>query len=343
MLTVHETLKLSKKNGCLLVDIRAASDQVDGVAVGAQCMSPDKLLASADKLMLKHEQIVVMCYKGISSQQLCAQLGKQFVSMQGGFDLWQQEGLPIELPHIDDQTIRYQQQIKLSGFGEVAQKKLSQSHVMVVGAGGLGSPALLYLAASGVGEITLIDDDEVSLSNLHRQILFSEHDIGSKKVASAAERLSALNSQITINKVLGRLAESNVSELLDKVDLVVDGSDNVKTRYLINDQCNKARKPWVFAAVTGFEIQVAVFVPEANELCYRCLFPNISDNDAANCAQEGVLGTVPGIAGLIQATEAIKYLTGLGGNLRQKMLTYNVLNHQFKVLKYPSKQQCQHR
>ena len=183
----------------------------------------------------------------------------------------------------------------------------------------------------------------VSLSNLHRQILYRENDIGIKKSTQAANELKRLNSSIVINAICDRLSESNVTDLTKGVDMIIDGSDNIQTRYLINDHCNQMAVPWVFATVTGFEIQVAVFGHEAGEQCYRCLFPHISEIDAGNCSAEGILGSVPGMAAMVQVTEAIKYLTGIGENLRNKMMAYNVLNHQFKVLKYPPQQQCQHR
>jgi len=327
----------------ILIDIRDPSDQMHGIAKSAQCMTADQLSVDSKQLEMNYKQIVVMCYTGTTSQVMCEQLGPRFTSFEGGFDFWRQSHLPIVKPELDKDKIRYQQQIKLAGFDETAQHKLSQSHVLVVGAGGLGSPALMYLAASGVGEITLIDDDVVALSNLHRQILFQEQDIGLSKVNRAVDRLKLLNSSITINPVCERLNDSNVASLINPVNLVIDGSDNINTRYLINDQCNQSGVPWIFAAVSGFEIQVSLFGQALNDWCYRCLFEQISDADSGNCNQEGVLGSVPGIAAMIQVTEAIKYLTGLEGGLLNKMLTYNVLNHQFKVLKYPAQQQCHHR
>ncbi len=338
-----EVLKLIGTQYFLLIDIRDSSHQVNGVAKSARCMTAAEVLEEFDQLKHSFKQIVVMCYTGINSQQLCDQLGEQFVSMEGGFDVWSMKKLPTEKPVINNNQIRYQQQIKLEGFGQSAQTKLSQAHVLVVGAGGLGSPALLYLAASGVGEITLIDDDVVALGNLHRQILYQELDIGLSKVTQAAEKLKALNSSITINPICDRLDKSNIKSLIDGVSLVIDGSDNIQTRYLINDQCIESGVPWVFAAVSAFEIQVSVFGQNQSDLCYRCLFEQISDKDTGNCVQEGVLGAVAGIAALIQVTETIKCLTGLAGSLCNKMLTYNVLNHQFKVLKYHPQQQCHHR
>lgn len=338
-----ELLKIIDNQHVLLVDIRDPSDQVSGVAKSAKCMTANELLVASDRLKCTYQQVMVMCYKGSTSKQLCDQLGNQFVSIDGGFVNWSQHKLPIEKPKISTHQIRYQQQIKLDGFGEVAQSKLAQSHVLVVGAGGLGSPALLYLAASGVGKITLIDDDVVSLSNLHRQILFQEQDIGLNKVTQAAHKLNQLNSTVVINPVVDRLNELNVCGLINQVDLVIDGSDNIQTRYLINGQCIDSGVPWIFAAVSGYEVQVSLFGHNPADWCYRCLFANISDHDADNCAQQGVLGSVSGMAAMIQVTEAIKYLTGLQTTLCNKMLTYNVLNHQFKVLKYPVQQQCQHR
>jgi len=340
---VEDVQFILESDDCLLIDIRNASEQQHAVATAFVRMSSDQLIAQKEQLKARYNTLVVMCYSGKTSAKLCQQLGAKFESIEGGFDAWIGAGLPVSKPSLNTDFVRYQQQIKLPGFGHECQNKLADAHVLVVGAGGLGSPALLYLAGSGVGEITLIDDDEVTLDNLHRQILFNEHDIGLHKAEVANQKLTVLNSNIKVNVLCERLDEFNAERLISAVDVVIDGSDNIETRYLINDCCLRHAVPWVYAAVSAYDIQVAFFGHSEGELCYRCLFPALNDSDSENCSRAGVLGPVPGLAATIQVIETIKYITQLGTQLHQKMLTYNVLDHSFKVLKYPSYQACSHR
>jgi molybdopterin/thiamine biosynthesis adenylyltransferase/rhodanese-related sulfurtransferase len=338
-----EIYQLIKQSQLTLIDIRDASEQIHGVAQGAICLSVNSLYAKVAELSSQSQPVVLMCSQGVRSKKWCKNIGLGVLSAEGGFSAWLEAGLPVSIPNINQSLTRYQQQIKLKGFGTKAQDKLSNTHVLVVGAGGLGSPALMYLAASGVGEISLVDDDEVALSNLQRQIIFQEQDVGLKKVNLAATRLKKLNSTIKINPICARLNQSNVSEIFNQVDVIVDGSDNIETRYLINEYAIKYKVPWVYAAVSAFDIQLAVFGHDNKELCYQCIFPAINPEAIGNCQDEGVLGSVPGIASMLQVTEVIKLITGLGESLRHQMLTYNLLDHQFKVLKYPLNKQCPHR
>lgn len=326
----------------VLVDVRSPEDQLKGISQGAIMLTEHELLAQREQLRADVELVVLMCYRGNRTLTLSQQLGEGFASAEGGFTAWQEAGLPIEIPAADLNRVRYQQPMKLNEFGAAGQQRLQQAHVLVVGAGGLGAPALLYLAGAGVGRITVVDGDLVSLSNLHRQIIYTEQDVGLSKVRQAAKHLMRLNSEVRIKAVDEYLHADNAQQLISDADLVIDGTDNVNTRYLINDTCLDTQTPWIYAAVSGFELQLALFAQAAETPCYRCLFGGLTNADAANCSQEGVLGPVPGMAAMIQVTEAIKCLLGMNTPLRDGLLTYNLLNHQAKVLKYPPNQRCTH-
>ena len=232
---------------------------------------------------------------------------------------------------------RYQRQILLKEFGEAGQQKLQQAKVLVIGAGGLGCPALQYLAAAGVGTIGIVDDDVVTLTNLHRQILYSTDDIGYPKTERATFKLHQLNPDITITSYNFRLTNKNALNIISNYDIVIDGTDNFASRYIINDACVLLNKPLVYGAISRFEGQVAVFNCKANDeitpLNYRDLFPYPpKDGTILNCAEEGVLGVLPGIIGCMQASETIKLITGIGKPLINRLLTYNALTNQFYEL-----------
>ncbi len=229
---------------------------------------------------------------------------------------------------------RYQRQVILKGFGEAGQQKLLQAKVLVIGAGGLGCPALQYLAAAGVGTIGIVDDDVISLSNLHRQVLYATDDIGYSKVEVAVSKLWRLNPEVRINPYKIRLENSNALGILKQYDWVIDGTDNFASRYMINDACFLLNKPLIYGAVSQYEGQVTIFNPhplKGNErgVNYRDLFPTPpKDGEVLNCAEAGVLGVLPGIIGTMQAAEAIKLITGIGTPLINKLLTYNVLTNE---------------
>ncbi len=228
---------------------------------------------------------------------------------------------------------RYQRQILLKGFGLEGQHKLLLSKVLVVGAGGLGCPVLQYLAAAGVGTIGIVDEDIVSITNLHRQILFTVDDVGLPKASTAKERLAKLNPEITIIDYNERLSTSNALAIINQYDIVIDATDNFSSRYLINDACVLLNKPIVYGAVSQFEGQVAILnynlttnITSAN---YRDLFPSPPiDGEVLNCAEAGVLGVLPGIIGSMQASETIKLITGIGKPLINTVLTYHSLTNQ---------------
>ena len=228
---------------------------------------------------------------------------------------------------------RYQRQMLLKEIGEAGQQKLLQSKVLVIGAGGLGCPALQYLAAAGIGTIGIADDDVVSLTNLHRQILYTTNDIGLSKAERAAAVLQSLNPDIKIIPYNFRLTNQNALNIIDGYDIIVDGTDNLSSRYMINDACVLLNRPLVYAAISRFEGQVAIFNYnlDKNEksVNYRDLFPNQpAEDEVINCAVAGVLGVLTGIIGSMQATETIKLITGIGLPLANRLLTYNAMTNQ---------------
>ncbi len=238
------------------------------------------------------------------------------------------------MPFTPDELLRYQRHLSLSGFGPEAQEKLKRGSVLVIGAGGLGCPALLYLAAAGVGRITIIDADTVDVSNLQRQVLYTTADTGLPKAEAAAARLLALNPLLDITPVVTRFTHDNALALVSAHDVVLDGSDNFSTRYLVNDACVLADRPLVYGAIQGFEGQASVFNLRGGPT-YRCLFPEPpAPGTVPNCAEAGVLGVLPGLIGTIQATEAIKLLTGLGEPLSGRLLLWNSLTMTSRTLRF---------
>lgn len=232
---------------------------------------------------------------------------------------------------------RYTRHIQLPQFGSTGQLKLKQSHVLIVGCGGLGSPVGLYLAAAGIGELTLVDHDSVDLTNLQRQILFTTEDAGSSKAESASNRLGSLNPGIQINAVKAPFNIDIADELISAADLVIDCTDNFNTRYLINDACVKHGKPWVFASIHQFDGQCSLFTPDTG--CFRCLFPDLP-TQRGDCNTAGVLGVLPGLLGTIQASEAIKYLSGLETPLAGKIMLVDAIALDFRQIKLNKSPDC---
>jgi len=239
-----------------------------------------------------------------------------------------------------DELARYGRHLVLGEVGREGQEKLKAARVLLVGAGGLGSPAALYLAAAGVGTLGLVDDDRVELSNLQRQVLYGDADLGRPKVEVARERLAAVNPHVEIEVHGGRLGLDNVYELIEPYDLVVDGSDNAATRYLVNDACKIAGKPDVWGAVLRFEGQVSIFgVPGGP--CYRCLFPEPPPaGEVPSCAEGGVLGVLPGIVGSLQANEAIKQILGVGQPLVGRLVIFDALATSFREVRLAPDPAC---
>ena len=234
---------------------------------------------------------------------------------------------------------RYQRHLALAEIGTAGQEKLKAARVLVVGAGGLGSPAALYLAATGCGTLGLVDADRVELSNLQRQVLFDNGAIGRPKVEAGREHLAALNPEVRLVPHDVRLQADNVRELFSGYDLVIDGTDRLATRYLINDACVILHKPLVSAAIHRFEGHLMTYVPDRGP-CYRCVFPHSAEGMVANCAEAGVLGVLPGVLGTLQATEAIKLITGIGVPLVGRLLTYDALDMRFSEFQVARRPDC---
>jgi sulfur-carrier protein adenylyltransferase/sulfurtransferase len=238
------------------------------------------------------------------------------------------------------ETARYARHLTLAEIGTAGQEKLKNARVLVVGTGGLGSPAALYLAASGIGTLGLVDSDYVDLSNLQRQVLFDTQSVGRQKAEAAAERLRALNPDIHVVAHPVELRAANVREVIGAYDIVLDGTDRLATRYLVNDACVILRKPLVSAAIYRFEGQAMTFVPDKGP-CYRCLFPDATTGPVPNCAEAGVLGVLPGVLGTLQATEAIKLVTGVGEPLIGRLLTYDALDLRFDLFRFERRRDCE--
>jgi molybdopterin/thiamine biosynthesis adenylyltransferase/rhodanese-related sulfurtransferase len=229
--------------------------------------------------------------------------------------------------------MRYQRQITLPELGEAGQRKLGDGSVLVVGAGGLGSPTSIYLAAAGVGRIGLVDFDRVDITNLHRQILYGTSDVGRPKLEAARERLHDLNPEVQVETHEARLTSENALEILEKYDVIVDGTDNFATRYLVNDACKILGKPNVYGSIFRFDGQASVFATQDGP-CYRCLYPEPPPPGMVpSCAEGGVLGVLPGVVGTIQAIEAIKLIAGIGETLAGRLLIFDALRMTFRVMK----------
>ncbi|MFZ5641973.1 MAG: HesA/MoeB/ThiF family protein [Bacillota bacterium] len=238
-----------------------------------------------------------------------------------------------------EQAARYRRNILLPGFGEEGQEKLFNSGVLLVGAGGLGSPAAFYLAAAGVGRIGLLDGDSVDLSNLQRQILHGTSDIDRPKVESGKEKLLHLNPQLVVETYNCRITPENAGELISGYDFILDCTDNFNTRFIINDVCLSLKKPFVYGGVLSFTGQVMSIMPGRGP-CFRCLYRNEPDSGVPDCTTVGVLGAVPGIIGTLQACEAVKYLAGVGDLLVGRLLTYDALTASFIEIELESDPHC---
>lgn len=336
--------------GAVLIDIRAEHERTLGMAEGARGITHMHLEAAPElHLPDRDAEVLLICQSGQRSQRAAQALAahgyRNLASVSGGTSAWQAAGLPMTQPDIDaDFSERYSRHLRLPEIGVEGQRRLEAARVLLVGAGGLGSPAAFYLAAAGVGRLRLVDDDVVDRSNLQRQILHTDARVGVPKVESAAAALAALNPRARIEGVAERLASHNVERWLDGVDVVIDGADNFATRYLLNDACVKLGKPLVYGAVHRFEGQVSVFDAGRQRgvaPCYRCLFPEPPSADTApNCSEVGVLGVVPGVIGLLQATEAIKLILGIGEPLHGRLLQFDALAMCFRQTRLAADPDC---
>ena len=328
------------RDEALFLDVREADEYAQGAVPGAMHLPRGFLeLQVEGRVPDKDRKIVVYCAGGTRSAlaaQALGQLGYSDVaSMTGGFNKWKDEGRDWVTPRtLDaDQRNRYQRHLLLPEVGEAGQQRLLESKVLLLGAGGLGSPAALYLAAAGVGTIGMVDMDVVDASNLQRQILHNLDRIGDRKVDSAKKTLTAMNPDVNVVTYDVRLGADNILEVIDGYDVIVDGTDNFPTRYLVNDAALLKRIPVVHGSIFRFEGQATVFYPYQGP-CYRCLVPEPPPAELApSCAEAGVLGVLPGIVGSIQAVEAIKLLLNLGDPLVGRLLAYDALEQSFRTFK----------
>jgi molybdopterin/thiamine biosynthesis adenylyltransferase/rhodanese-related sulfurtransferase len=342
-----------QRAGAVLIDVREDVERVSGQAEGALGIARAMLEADpAAHLPDPSREILLICQVGgrsLAAAEALAMAGyPHLASVEGGTTRWIADGLPMVTPTLDadraDFLQRYSRHLLLPQVGEAGQQALRKARVLLVGAGGLGSPAAFYLAAAGVGTLCIADDDTVERSNLQRQILHTDARIGQSKVQSAAAALSALNPGVQVEAIAERVTAGNVARLLEGVDVVIDGADNFATRYLLNDACVRLGKPLVYGAVQQFEGQVSVFDAgrhRGQAPCYRCLFPAPPPAQLApNCAEAGVLGVLPGVIGLLQATEAIKLLLGIGESLAGRLLNFDALSMRFHELRLKPDPAC---
>lgn len=356
-MSVHEITPQQARelqlHGAVLVDVREEHERAAGQAEGAVGIALQTLQAAPGlHLPDPGAEVVLICQTGGRSMQAADALQaagyRNLSSVAGGTTRWIEERLPVVTPVIDpdaaDFIDRYSRHLLLPEIGMGGQRRLEASRVLLIGAGGLGSPVALYLAAAGVGHLRVIDDDVVERSNLQRQVLHSDAVIGMPKVESARRTLSALNPRTRVETICERASVANVEALLQDVDVVVDGADNFPARYLLNDACINLRKPLVYGAVQRFEGQVSVFDAGRQRgvaPCYRCLFPQPPAAEfAPNCAEAGVLGVVPGIIGLLQANETIKLLLGIGQTLTGRLLHFDALGMRFREMRLRPDPDC---
>ena len=334
--------------GWVVLDVREVEEYDQGIIPESILIPQGKIEESIQERIPDHDQpIIAMCAGGVRSAFAAVALDelgyKNVVSMDGGFNLWKQQGRSWVSSQIlkPEQRSRYERHISLPEIGEEGQQKLLDSRVVIIGAGGLGSPAALYLAAAGMGTIGVVDMDTVEESNLQRQILHSTETIGKNKVDSAEKTLSALNPDVNVITYNTLLNKDNAIDIIENYDVVVDGTDNFQTRYLINDASVKTGIPVVHGSIFQYEGQITVFDPK-NGPTYRDVFPEPPENGTApNCSEAGVLGVLPGIVGSIQALETIKLILEIGEGLSGRLIVFDALEmsfHEYKIDRDPNNQ-----
>jgi sulfur-carrier protein adenylyltransferase/sulfurtransferase len=335
---VNELLKNNGKSPIIL-DVRESDEWRQGHLEGALPLPRGFLEIKVETTVPdKNAPIIAYCAGGTRSllaAKVMKEMGYQNVSsMAGGYGAWKNGGFKWvqDFQYTPDQLIRYSRHFLLPEVGEDGQAKLLQAKVLLVGAGGLGSPAAYYLAAAGVGTLGIIDNDVVDVSNLQRQILHANDRVGMPKVESAKKTLEALNPDVKVIPYQAKLTSENIMEIIKDYDFVVDGCDNFPTRYLVNDACVLTGKPNVHGSIFQFEGQATVFYPRKGP-CYRCLYPAPPPAELApSCAEAGVLGVLPGLIGVIEALEAIKLILGKGEHLVGRLLCFNTLTMEINTL-----------
>jgi molybdopterin/thiamine biosynthesis adenylyltransferase/rhodanese-related sulfurtransferase len=335
-------------NGVPIIDVREAEEYAVAHLPGAKSVPRGYLESRIDAAVpdRKH-RVILYCASGqrsaLAAHTLKTELGfEDVVSMTGGITLWKDRGYEVETPRTltAEQRDRYSRHVLVPEVGLEGQLKLLDAKVLCLGAGGLGSPVALYLAAAGVGTLGIVDDDVVDLSNLQRQVIHKTAGVGTPKVDSAEEAVKALNPDVNVVKYQTRLDASNIMEIIEGYDVIVDGVDNFPTRYLLNDASVRLKIPVVSAAILGFEGQLSVFAPYEGP-CYRCLFRQPPPAELApSCGANGVLGVLPGTMGLLQATEVIKLITGSGDPLIGRLLMYDALAATTTELKVRRDPEC---
>jgi molybdopterin/thiamine biosynthesis adenylyltransferase/rhodanese-related sulfurtransferase len=328
---------LDSDDAPLFVDVREQDEWDQGIIPGALHIPRGYLESRVEGLLPDHDRaIVVYCAGGSRSAfatKTLEELGYENVlNLAGGFTDWKRNGFPTELPRSlgEEQRQRYSRHLLIPEVGEEGQLRLLDSRILLIGAGGLGSPASLYLAAAGVGTLGIVDDDAVDATNLQRQIVHSTERLGDSKAESAKRTIEALNPDVAVKTFQERLTSENVDRILGEGwDVIVDGADNFPTRYLLNDASIWHGIPVVHGSIYRFEGQVTVFKPDQGP-CYRCLFPQPPPPELApSCAEGGVLGVLPGVVGSIQATEALKLALGIGDPLVGRLLLFDALGASF--------------
>jgi len=340
----------AQARGALLLDIREPDEYEQGAIPGAMHIVRGNLESNVESRVTdKDTEVVIYCASGVRSvfaAKTLESLGyTDVVSVAGGFNRWKDEGRDWRTPQVlsPEQRHRYHRHTLLPEVGDKGQLQLLDAKILLLGAGGLGSPAALYLAAAGVGTLGIVDMDVVDESNLQRQILHNIDRVGDRKVDSAKKTLTALNSDVNVVTHDMRLDASNVLDIISQYDVVIDGADNFPSRYLLNDASLKAGVPVVHGSIFRFEGQATVFTPYDGP-CYRCMIPEPPPAELApSCAEAGVLGVLPGIIGSIQALEAIKLVLDLGDSLSGRLLAYDAMEEsfrEFKVLRDPACPAC---
>jgi molybdopterin/thiamine biosynthesis adenylyltransferase/rhodanese-related sulfurtransferase len=341
---VHELMD----EGVAIVDVREADELAGGQIPGAKHVPRSYLETRIEGAVPdRSTPVILYCASGnrsaYAARTLERDLGYEHVrSMTGGITLWKDRGYEVYVPRTlsPEQRERYSRHLLIPEIGAEGQQKLLDAKVLLLGAGGLGSPTALYLAAAGVGTLGIVDDDDVDLSNLQRQVIHSTPRIGLPKVDSAEESIHALNPDVNVVKYPLRIDASNILEIIDGYDVIVDGVDNFPTRYLLNDASVRLRIPVVSASILGFDGQLSVFKPYEGP-CYRCLFPEPPPADLApSCGANGVLGVLPGTMGLLQATEVIKLVVGIGEPAIGRLLLYDALGATLTEVKVRRDPEC---
>jgi molybdopterin/thiamine biosynthesis adenylyltransferase/rhodanese-related sulfurtransferase len=335
-------------DGVVIVDVRESDEWDAGHIPGAKFVTRGHLESRIEGAAPDRSQRVILyCASGnrsaLAAKTLRDELGYERVeSMTGGYTLWKDRGYEVEVPRTftPEQRQRYSRHFLLPEVGVEGQQKLLDAKVLLLGAGGLGSPTALYLAAAGVGTLGIVDDDVVDVSNLQRQVIHATSRVGVPKVDSAEQAINDLNPDVVVRKYQTRLDASNIVDIIKDYDVVVDGVDNFPTRYLLNDASVRLKIPVVSAAILGFEGQLSVFAPYEGP-CYRCLFRQPPPAELApSCGANGVLGVLPGTMGLLQATEVVKLIIGEGDPLIGRLLIYDALGATTTELKVRRDPEC---